>query len=97
MVCKLKNALCGLKQAPRDWYTRFGGYLLKKGFQKGIADKNIYFKAEENDILIVVVYVDDIMFKGNDGMCKKFVDEIQEEIEISMIREMNIFIGLQVI
>ncbi|GLJ18051.1 hypothetical protein SUGI_0318500 [Cryptomeria japonica] len=53
MVCKLKKALYGLKQAPRDWYTRLDKYLLKLRFYKGTVDSNLYFKVENDDILIV--------------------------------------------
>jgi hypothetical protein len=46
--------------------------------------------------MIVVVYVDDIIFRGNEGMCKKFSNEIEKEFEISMCVEMNFFLGLQI-
>ena len=47
-------------------------------------------------MLIVVIYVDDIIFGGNDGMCKKCVEEMQKGFEMSMIGELNFFLGLQV-
>jgi len=33
-VYKLKKALCGLKQAPRAWYSRIDSYLLQNGFNR---------------------------------------------------------------
>jgi len=47
-------------------------------------------------MLIVVVYVDDIIFGGNDDMCKNFAGEMQKEFKISMIGELNFFLGLKV-
>ena len=34
LVCRLKNALFGLKQAPRAWYYHLDKYLHQQGFQK---------------------------------------------------------------
>lgn len=59
MLCRLNKALYGLKKAPRAWYARLGKYLLQQGFKKCTVDSNLYFKIEDERILIVV-YVDDI-------------------------------------
>jgi len=95
-VCKLKKDLNGLKQASRAWYARLDKYLMQLGFSKGTYDSNLYFKINDNQILIVVVFVDDIIFGGNEGMCIKFAGEMQNEFEMSMFGEMNLFLGLQI-
>jgi hypothetical protein len=59
-VCKLKKALYGLKQAPRAWYSRLDKFLQEKGFKKGTVDINLYIKSEGDDLLVVLVYVDDL-------------------------------------
>ena len=64
-MCKLKKALYGLKRAPCAWYSRLDKYLQKQGFKKGGVDNNFYIKANDNELFIVVVYVDDIMFGSN--------------------------------
>ena len=61
-VCKLQKALYGLKQAPRAWYYRLDRYFQDKGFKKGIVDNNLYIKSEGDDLLVVLVYVDEIIF-----------------------------------
>ena len=61
-VCKLKKELYGLKQAPRAWYHRLDKYLQDKGFKKGDVDSNLYIKSEGDNLLVVLVYVDDIIF-----------------------------------
>ena len=65
-VCRLRKALYGLKQAPRGWYVRLDKYLHKKGFKKGSADKNLYMKIEHENMIIIEVYVDDIIFGSDD-------------------------------
>ena len=40
-VCKLKNALYGLKQTPGTWYDRIDGFLSSLGFTKSKAYSNL--------------------------------------------------------
>ena len=61
-VYKLKKALYGLKQAPRSWYHSLDKYLQDKGFKKSIVESNLYIKSEGDNLLVVLVYVDDIIF-----------------------------------
>jgi hypothetical protein len=96
-VCRLKKALYGLKQAPRAWYSRLDKYLQQQGFRKGNADRNIYIKVDRDNILIIEVYVDDIIFGSDDDrMSKKFSKDMQNEFEMSLLGELNFFLGLQI-
>ena len=96
-MCRLNKVLYGLKQAPRAWYSRLEKYLQKQGFKKGGVDNNLYIKANENDLLIVVVYVDDIMFGSNkDKLTKGFAEEMKSEFEMSVIGELTFYLGLQI-
>jgi hypothetical protein len=97
LVCRLKKALYGLKQAPRAWYSRIDKYLHQQGFSKGSADRNLYTKTENDKLLIVVVYVDDIIFGSNEeSMSQKFASDMQQEFEMPLLGELTFFLGLQV-
>ncbi|GLJ07859.1 hypothetical protein SUGI_0075700 [Cryptomeria japonica] len=97
-VCQLKRALYGLKQAPKAWYSRLDQYLKEKGFKKGSADRNLCIKKGGNHMIIVVVYIDEIVFGGNkDTLCKEFADQMQSEFEMSMLGELTYFLGLQIL
>jgi hypothetical protein len=63
-VYRLRKALYGLKQAPHAWYGRLRGFLFSKGFEMGKVDKTLLLLMQGNDILIVQLYVDDIVFGG---------------------------------
>ena len=79
LVCKLKKDLYGLKQAPRACYYRLEKYLHQQGVSKGSADRNLYTKTENDKLLIVVVYVDDIIFGSNEeSMSQKFSSVTQK-------------------
>jgi hypothetical protein len=65
MVYRLRKALYGLKQAPRAWYGHLRGFLFSKGVEMGKFDKTLFLLRQGDDILIVQVYVDDIVFGGS--------------------------------
>jgi hypothetical protein len=96
--CKLKKALYGLKQAPRAWYARLDSYLQKQGLKRGSTDNNLYCKIDGNNLIIVEVYVDDIVFGSNNiKMSEYFAKMMQQEFEMSMLGKLNFFLGLQII
>lgn len=97
LVCKLRKALNGLRQAPRAWYARLDSYLRKIGFGKGLVDSHLCVKREQSNQLVVIVYVDDIIFGGNDDeLCRNFAEEMKNEFEMSMLRELSFFLGVRV-
>jgi len=96
-VFKLKKALYGLKQAPRQWYERLSNFLLSKGYARGAVDKTLFIRKHDNDVILVQVYVDDIIFGSNNNtLCEEFVAAMQGEFEMSMMGELAYFLGLQV-
>ena len=79
-VCKLKNPLYGLKQDPRAWFSRLDRYLKKQGFKRGATESNLYLKSEDENMTIVVVYVDDIIFGSNlQILSVNFASEMKKE------------------
>src|ERR1700735_2614422 len=92
LVCRLKKALYGLKQAPRAWYYHLDKYLHQQGFSKGSADRNLYTKMDTDKLLIIVVYVDDIIFGGNEeSISQNFTSVMQQEFEMSLLGELTYF------
>jgi hypothetical protein len=92
-VCKLKKALYGLKQAPRAWYERLDSYLQSQGFKRGSINCNLYCKIDGENMIIVEVYVDDIIFaSANEKMSKDFAKKMQLEFEMSLLGELNFFL-----
>jgi hypothetical protein len=64
-VCILIKTLYGLNQAPRAWYSRLDKRLQQQGFKRGTTNNNIYINISNANMLIIVVYVDDIIFGSN--------------------------------
>lgn len=97
-VYKLKKALYGLKQAPRAWFNRIEGYFIKEGFERSSCEHTLFTKREEkNKILIVSLYVDDLVFTGNDLiMISKFKESMKSEFEMTDPGEMKYFLGVEI-
>ncbi|GKF00769.1 retrovirus-related pol polyprotein from transposon TNT 1-94 [Tanacetum coccineum] len=96
-VYKLEKALYGLKQAPRAWYDELSMFLLDNHFFKGTIDPTVFIRRFDDDILVIQVYVDDIIFGSTKPRYTQlFSDLMKSRFEMSMMGEMTFFIGLQV-
>ena len=93
----LLKALYGLKQAPRAWYEIRSRFLLDNHFTKDTADKIVFYRNINGSTILVLIYVDDIIFGSTDvKLCKKFAKLMQSKYEMNMMGEMNYFLALQV-
>nr|GEX09605.1 copia protein [Tanacetum cinerariifolium] len=96
-VYKIEKVLYGLHQAPRAWYETLSTYLLDNIFHKGQIDKTLFIKMVKGDILLVQVYVDDIIFGSTKKeMCTEFEKMMHKKFQMSSMRELTYFLGLQV-
>ncbi|GKE23331.1 putative ribonuclease H-like domain-containing protein [Tanacetum coccineum] len=98
MKCLLmEKALYGLHQAPRAWYETLSTYLLENGFRRGTIDKTLFIKKIKNDILLVQVYVDDIIFGSTKkSLSTEFEKLMHKRFQMSSMGELTFFLGLQV-
>nr|GEW04287.1 putative ribonuclease H-like domain-containing protein [Tanacetum cinerariifolium] len=96
-VYKVVKALYGLHQAPRAWYETLANYLLENSFQRGKIDQTLFIKKQKGDILLVQIYVDDVIFGAtNKDLCKLFEKLMKDKFQMSSMRELTFFLGLQV-
>ena len=98
-VYKLKKALYGLKQAPRAWYNRIETYFVKKRFERCSYEHTLFTKTGNGGkILIVSLYVDDLIFIGNDeSMFVKFKNSMKLEFNMIDLGKMKYFLGVEVL
>ncbi|GKA94664.1 retrovirus-related pol polyprotein from transposon TNT 1-94 [Tanacetum coccineum] len=81
-VYKLKKALYGLKQARREWYNELSKFLQQNHFNEGTIDLTLFIRRFDDDILVVHVYVDDIIFDSmNPNICQheKHLKEVKKD------------------
>src|SRR6187455_2647238 len=96
-VYKLSKALYGLKQAPRAWYECLRDFLTANAFKVGKANPTLFTKTCDGDLFVCQIYVDDIIFGStNQKSCEEFSRVMTQKFEMSMMGELNYFLGFQV-
>ncbi|GKB10068.1 retrovirus-related pol polyprotein from transposon TNT 1-94 [Tanacetum coccineum] len=96
-VYLLRKALYGLKQAPRAWYDELYNFLMSKGFTTGTIDPTLFKIKYGEDILLVQIYVDNIIFWSTNLKYSKIFEKLMHSrFEMSLMGEMKFFLGLQI-
>ena len=63
----------------------------------GCVDKTLFLMRSSSDFLLVQIYVEDIIFGGSShALVSKFSEKMSREFEMSMMGELQFFLGLQI-
>nr|GEX49874.1 hypothetical protein [Tanacetum cinerariifolium] len=96
-VYRLNKALYGLKQAPRAWYNMLSSFLISQYFSKGSVDPTLFIRRNGNNLLLVQIYVDDIIFAASTPeLCDLFAKIMCSKFKMSMMGKISFFLGLQI-
>ncbi|GJY81718.1 retrovirus-related pol polyprotein from transposon TNT 1-94 [Tanacetum coccineum] len=96
-VYKRKKTLYGLKQVPKAWYDRLKAFIIKHEYEMEMVDNTLFTKKRSSNLIIVQIYVDGIIFGSTcQDMCDEFAKIMHDKFEISMMGELNFFLGLQI-
>ncbi|GKE87591.1 retrovirus-related pol polyprotein from transposon TNT 1-94, partial [Tanacetum coccineum] len=72
-------------------------FLISQQFSKGAVDPTLFTRHAGNDILLVQIYVDDIIFAStNTSMCNEFANQMTNKFKMSMMGKMSFFLELQI-
>ncbi|GKA98871.1 retrovirus-related pol polyprotein from transposon TNT 1-94 [Tanacetum coccineum] len=72
-------------------------FLISQQFSKGAVDPTLFTRHAGNDILLVQIYVDDIIFaSSNTAMCDEFANQMTNKFKMSMMGQMPFFLRLQI-
>ncbi|CAI7926844.1 unnamed protein product [Closterium sp. NIES-54] len=96
-VCRLKKAIYGLKQAPRAWYHKLEETLLAGGFKKSECDHSLFLLQEKEQVLMLLVYVDDILlFSESSAMIKRVEEMLEMQFKCSKMGDVKYYLGMHV-
>jgi len=95
-VCKLLKSLYGLKQASRQWNIKLTTTLTASGFQQSTRDYSLFTKRQNDKLVIVLIYVDDLLLTRNDPIVIQETKEVlQHAFKIKDLGELRYFLGLE--
>jgi hypothetical protein len=95
-VCRLKKVMYGLKQAPRAWYGRIDSFLTSLGFTKSKFDSNLYFKVMNDELVILLLYMDDLFLTREEKMITECKKKLSAEFEMKYLVQMHYFLDIEV-
>lgn len=96
-VCKLTRSLYGLKQAPRAWYDKLKSFLISLGFKRSTSDFSLFHQTNGGQILLVLVYVDDILITGDDGVAvASLIQTLNAQFALKVLGDVSFFLGIEV-
>ncbi|CAM8984711.1 unnamed protein product [Rhodiola kirilowii] len=96
-VCRLKKSLYGLKQASRQWFSKFTESIESLGFKQSLHDYSLFTYDKEGQFLILLVYVDDVILTGTSSSLIQQVKEfIHATFKIKDLGLLKYFLGIEV-
>ncbi|KAG7558630.1 Reverse transcriptase RNA-dependent DNA polymerase [Arabidopsis thaliana x Arabidopsis arenosa] len=97
-VYKLNKALYGPKQASRAWNNKLNKILLDLKFIKCSKEPSFYRKTENDESLVVAVYVDNLLVTGSSlQLILEFKKGMSAQFEMSDLGKLTYYIGIEVI
>ena len=96
MVCKLKMSIYGPKQASRSSNIKFDQVIKLFGFEQNIDEPCVYNRHQDKVVIFLVLYVDDILFIGNDvGVMSLVKIWLASQFDMKDIGEANFILGIK--
>ena len=68
---------------------------MRLGFTKSKVDSNLYYKVEEGNTVILLLYVDDLLGTGEDGLILDTKRKLDVEFEMKDLGMMHYFLGME--
>jgi len=97
-VYRLKKALYGLKQASAAWNKQADQSLKKLGFKRCISDAGIYIYQQDNIKVIVILYVDDVLFMSNNKtQLMKLKSKFMKMWECRNLGPVSEYLGMKIV
>lgn len=95
-VCKLHRSLYGLKQLPREWYSRMSSSLMELGFVGSKADTSLFVKQVGSNMVFLLIYGADILLTGcSPTFNNQVVKDLQHNFVVTDLSPLHYFLGIE--
>ena len=92
IVYKLRKSLYGLKQSGRNWNKVLHEHLVGAGFDRNPVDHFIYSKQVNNNLIIVLIWVDDlIVTSDHEDLMKQFKEGMKCQFKMKDLGRISLF------
>lgn len=96
-VCKLKRSIYGLKQSGRNWNILLNATLIDFGLKRLTCDQCIYVSRNNNKIMIIMIWVDDVLIACNDDDDeKKLRAALENRFKMKYLGEASVILGINI-
>lgn len=94
-VWKLNKSLYGLKQSGRNWNNLLQQYVTEMNFVQSTADPCVFYKTENSETIILLVWVDDIIIaSSSEDLMKSLKLKLNKRFNMKDLGELSSFIGI---
>ncbi|KAL5563008.1 hypothetical protein UlMin_032755 [Ulmus minor] len=96
-VCLLHKSLYGLKQASRQWFSKFSTAIMDLGFRQSPSDHSLFVKNDNGLFIALLVYVDDVIIASNNQ--EAIVDlksDLNSRFKLKDLGDVKYFLGLEI-
>ena len=96
-VCLLQKSLYGLKQASRQWFSKFSIIILCLSFKQSSSDHSIFIRHVDALFIALLVYVDDVIIASSDQKAiDKLKSDLNKRFKLKDLSNLKYFLGLEI-
>ena len=89
----LDKCIYGTVQSARQWAKKFKLTLKKLEFEVSLLDPCLMIRKNEEGMVLLCIYVDDVLIMGNKGAIDKAIEDIMKEFSIRKEGKLHDYLG----